>query len=139
LGSTWWSQAAADISDYLEANRLNSLHWVSGTNTISLATLVIEILANMIGTSPDNDSDFHALVGLEEKHLIEGPLRKAGWSIGMLDEDCTDSFLVINRAAVLDVTELSLEGLVPKLNGDATVVSLQMVLFSILEDKAKYD
>ena len=133
------TQYASKISEHISANGLKSLHWVSGTHTPSLMPTVLEILASKqlrSGSLDYQHNQFCILVRPEERGLTEGLLGDSGCTVGCMEEYCTDSFLVINRDAVLDVAEGLPQEPVAELNTDTTLVSLYMGLFSLLENRA---
>ncbi len=126
------------ISARIESDGLTHLYWVAGINTREIAEALLDTIARRYqDRRPSLVGDKNALVVRPgEVQLVEPLATRLGCPILLMQEFYTDSFAIINEAAVLDVTPVSTDDGVPEFNEDSTVVSLYIGLFNMLKNRA---
>lgn len=126
------------ISARIESDGLTHLYWVTGIHTREITEALVEAIARRYqGQRPALVGDKNAIVVRPgEAQLVEPVATHLDCPVLLMQEFYTDSFAIINEAAVLDVTPVSTDDGVPEFNEDATVVSLYIGLFNMLKNRA---
>ena len=130
-----WQLSA--VRNRIRREGLRSLRWVSGTHTGEIAASLLDVLSEQ-GREPSlilPREKCRILVSPGESHLVDVFGQRFGWSIKAMEDLCTDSFLVVNDAAVLDVTPASSDDGAPEFSDDPIVVSLYVGLFNMLNSQ----
>jgi hypothetical protein len=126
------------ISEHIHKHGLDSLYWLSGTYTQEMASAMHELLTELMWEKSlaPSDGSFCILLRPEETRLVEVFARYPGCIVGSMTGFCIDSFLVVNKSAVLDVTPVIPAGGIPKFDTDSTMVSLYVGLFNMLQNRS---
>lgn len=125
------------IAAYIQDEGLNSLLWVSGIHTMEIATSLLETLAGQVEAPQQNTPNTSCIVVKPgEIQLIEPFNSQYGCSLRRMQEFYDDSFVIVNEAAVLDVTPVATDDGDPEFTDDPTVVSLYIGLFNMLKNRS---
>lgn len=125
------------ITAYIKDEGLNSLQWVSGIHTTEIVASLLEALAGNVEASQANTDDSSCIVVKPgEIQLIEPFSSRYGCSLRHMQEFYDDSFVIVNEAAVLDVTPVAADDGAPEFTDDPTVVSLYIGLFNMLKHRS---
>ena len=127
----------SQITAYIKDEGFHSLLWVSGIHTVEIAASLLEALAENVDTSQQNTDDSSCIVIKPgEIQLIEPFSSRYGCSLRRMQEFYDDSFVIVNEAAVLDVTPVATDDGAPEFTDDPTVVSLYIGLFNMLKHRS---
>ena len=131
------SRQLSRINAYIKDDGLNSLLWVSGIHTSEIAASILETIAGKIeATQRDADNKSCIVVKPGEFQLVEPFSSRYGCSLRRMQEFHNDSFVIVNEAAVLDVTPVATDDGQPEFTDDPTVVSLYIGLFNMLKNSS---
>lgn len=125
------------IRDRIDDEGLVSLYWITGIRGDDIASSLLSAKAESLKVA-DAASALETRVVLlraNESRLADPLARRLGCTVRRLRDFCPDSFLIVNEAAVLDVTPLGSDMGVPEYEDEPTVVSLYIGLYKMLENR----
>lgn len=122
------------LSDRIKSDGLNSLLWVPGVRTKEIANRLIKEIGDTVDGQQCKGEDFTIVTKPSDKTFVEPLSTDFGITILKMNEIYLDSFIIVNKEAVLDMTPASADDGKPEFNEDPTVVSLYMGLFNMLKN-----
>jgi len=126
------------IREHVRKHGLDSLLWVSGIHTKEIASGLYDVLTESLWEKtldPSSDT-FCVLLRPEETRLVQVFKGYSGCIVGTMTDFCTDSFMIVNKSAILNVTSVVPPGGSPKFDTDTTVVSLYESIFNMLKKRS---
>ena len=125
------------ICDRIKSDGLSSLYWVSGIHTRELAFGLLEALPAAGNQGLDRSAENRCILVKAVEGGITEPFRlHFGCKILTIQDSCVDSFLIVNEAAVLDVTPVTSYDGLPEYNEDPILVDLYVNLFNLLKERS---
>ena len=125
------------ICDRIKADGLSSLYWVSGIHTRELVSGLLEALSAAGNQELARPADNRCILIKTVERRVTEPFRlHFGCKIFTMQDSCVDSFLIVNEAAVLDVTPVTSYDGLPEYNEDPIIVDLYVNLFNLLKERS---
>ena len=117
------------IGEQLETDGLKSLRWVSGIHTREIAADLVMTLTKNSDQTEHAAGARHVLARRDEPELADLFGGRLGCEVRVAEDECEDSFLIINDTTVLDLTPMGSDGGRPEYLDDAVVANLYIELF----------
>ena len=134
--STLLEKFQSNLRDLIETEGLTDLYWVTGIHTEEIASSLLQAL-NIGGLLGDASGEKFCIVARpSELPLVELLSSRFGMKVSTMTEFYVDSFLVVNRKVVLDVTPVATDDGNPEYSSDPTIVGLYLGLFKMLRNSA---
>ncbi len=124
----------ARICARIEEDGISSLYWVTGIHTREIGAALLSAL----GQADSSNASCCIVANPGEDQAVESFRSRLDIPVMRMRELYTnDSFVVVNEAAVLDVTPVESDGGEPEYTDDPTVVNLYIGLFNMLKSQSE--
>ena len=121
------------LGEFVRNNHLTSLYWVAGTNRHRIGVTLVQALSEGVdGSSPDLSGGKGCILVMPDEPAPDETLTGLGCTVLRMRERCMDSFVIVNEAAVLDVSQFDLSDS-PEFCEDSTIASVYIGLFHALK------
>jgi hypothetical protein len=131
-GSTMLDRCLSKLCEHIENMGPSSFYWVAGVHTEEIADRILKSMALAKDKFDFDGSSCIIVAKPGETESLTNFQAQYKFSILTMNEVYTDSFIVINDSAVLDVTPMIRSEGQPEFSEERTVAGLYTGLFNIL-------
>jgi hypothetical protein len=124
------------LCERIKADGLKSLHWVTGIHTSEIKSILLQALVKDAILQPPRDESHCIVVRPGEGQLVEPFRDRFRFSLWRMKEFYAESFIIVNKAAVLDVSPVVNDDGSPEFIEDASVVDTYIGLFMMLKNRS---
>lgn len=126
----------ARLCERIKAEGLKSLHWVTGIHTTEIKSTLLGALSKDLILQPPGEESYCIVARPGEGQLVEPFQERFRFSLRRMKEFYAESFIIVNKAAVLDVSPAVNDDGSPEFIEDDSVVDTYIGLFMMLKNRS---